>query len=175
MTTKTADEPQSERSVVTADGQEGGVSLEDDCLHLLARLEQLLARLEEAKKSGRTTALLGRAKEMMVELLDFAEPRFDERTLDAPLQRTREVYQAVKQFEQHSGNQSLGGIGRLFGVDHAQKGEFDDEAYRQLGVDLAGLYRQFFALFAGQFDDETAAQRWQSCSLALVGEFQQKW
>ena len=174
MSMKTVDEPQSAQSATAAEGPVGSGSLEDDSLHLVARLEQLLARLDEAKKSGRTTAQLGRAKEMMVELLDFAEARFDETALESTLQRTREVYQAVKQFEHNAGSQNLGGIGRLFGVDHAQKTDADD-AYRQLGDELIGLYRQFFELFDSRFEDETSAGRWHGCATALVDEFQRKW
>jgi hypothetical protein len=69
--------------------QAADIRLETDCLHLVSRLEQLLATLVDPELGGPMKSSLCRSKEMMVEVLEFTvdhvDPKADRRRAEGGL------------------------------------------------------------------------------------------
>jgi hypothetical protein len=147
--------------------------LETGLFALMGRLEQTLQRLESGGDPARRHAAVDCGKEMLVELLDFAETQFPPEAVDELLARAGDLHDATKQFDRMV-KHSWSGFAGFFGLKVAAA-EGADEAYTRLGRDFRDLFADCFAKFVARFHAADKAQEWQSSCDVFLGDLSRKW
>ena len=72
---------------------------ERELFQLISQLEQILARLDEVSTAKRLPSSIEIAKELLVELLEFSQPRFKKESLKPIIDQVCEFHEQTKQFE----------------------------------------------------------------------------
>jgi hypothetical protein len=151
--------------------------LEARLFQLMGRLEQTLVRLGETQGAPGTrhqTAAVDLAKEMLVDVLEFAANELEPAGIDELTDRACELHEVTKQFERMIGKQSWSGIAGFFGIKAAAV-DGTDAAYERLGREFVDLYASFLAVFVRHFHAADKAAEWQSSCEVFLDDFARKW
>ena len=161
-------------------GQSAGTGSSDDAEHsralfqLMGRLEQILSRLDAVTGAKRLPGAIETSKEILVELVEFSEERFEKNRTDAAIGRVCDFHENTKRFERMLGGQSWNGFAAFIGI----KLSYSDEVkaiYRQLGADLRDIVEQFFQLFESRFLSGEHAAEWHASVDVFLDDLVRKW
>lgn len=141
---------------------------------LMGQLEQILVRLDDVGATKRVPGSIEIAKELLVELVEFSEKRYED-SLTAPLvDRVCDFHQGTKRFEKMLGGQSWSGFAALIGI----KMSYSDEIkamFQQLGRDLLEVVDGFFQLFESRFASPDQASEWHANSQVFLDDLVRRW
>ncbi len=141
---------------------------------LMGRLEQILARLDGFSGAKRLPGAMEISKEILVELVEFAEERFDKPQTDALIGQVCDYHENTKRFERMLGGQSWNGFASLIGI----KLSYSDEVkaiYQQLGVDLVEIVGGYFQLLGSRFLSGEAVADWQASAEVFLDDLVRRW
>ena len=141
---------------------------------LMGRLEQILARLDTITGAKRLPGAIGISKEILVELVEFTEERFDKPQTDALIGRVCDYHENTKRFERMLGGQSWNGFASLIGI----KLSYSDEVkaiYQQIGLDLIQIIDQYFRLLESRFLSGETGAEWQASVEVLIDDLVRRW
>lgn len=147
---------------------------ERELFQLMGELEQVLVRLDAVSAAKRLPASIEIAKEILVELLEFAQPRFQKESLTGIIDQVCEFHEQTKQSERLLGGASWNGIAAFIGF----KMSYSDEVktlFQRLGRDLIEMIGGFFQLFESRFTSREQASEWQASSQVFVDDVIRRW
>jgi hypothetical protein len=141
---------------------------------LMGQLEQILVRMDDIGASKRLPGSIEVAKELLVELVDFSEKRY-EKDLTTPLvDQVCDFHESTKRLEKMLGGQSWSGFAALIGI----KMSYSDEIkamFQQLGRDVLAVVGGFFQLFESRFASPDQASEWHANSQVFLDDIVRRW
>jgi hypothetical protein len=164
--------PTTKPSALAAPPQDA--EFERELFQLMGQLEQILVRLDAVSSSKRLPGSIEIAKEILVELVEFAEPRFKKESLTGIIGQVCDFHEQTKQFERLLGGPSWNGIAAFIGI----KMSYSDEVktmFQRLGRDLIEIVGGFFQLFEARFHSRAQASEWQASSQVFVDDVIRRW
>ena len=141
---------------------------------LMGRLEQILARLDAITGAKRLPGAIELSKEILVELVEFTEERFDKSQTNPLIGRVCDYHANTKRFERMLGGQSWNGFASLIGI----KLSYPDEVkaiYQQIGLDLIEIVGQYFQLLESRFLSGETITEWQASVEVFLDDFVRRW
>lgn len=162
--------------------QAADVRLETDCLHLISRLEQLLATLVDPELGGPVKSSLCRSKEMVIEVLEFTANFIDPRTVEQFSERIREICDRSKRIEgdlKEGFWNSVAGNLTLKRRDAKQRREEEKNTQRiefsALGHELNDLFTEMFSCWKAKYSDPQRAAEWEEAYGVFLEDFRVRW
>jgi hypothetical protein len=147
---------------------------ERELFQLISQLEQILARLDAVSAAKRLPSSIEIAKELLVELLEFSQPRFKKESLTAIIEQVCEFHEQTKQFERLLGGPSWNGIAAFIGIKMSYSEEVKT-MFQRLGRDVIEIVGGFFQLFESRFHSREQASEWQASSQVFVDDVIRRW
>lgn len=147
---------------------------ERELFQLMGQLEQILARLDEVSAAKRLPVTIEIAKEIFVELLEFAQPRLGKESLKAIIDQVCEFHEQTKQFERLLGGPSWNGLAAFMGFKMSYSEEVKT-MFQRLGKDVIEILGAFFQLFESRFSARKQASEWQASSQVFVDDVIRRW
>ncbi len=174
--------PANKDAQVKVEGHSADIRLETDCLHLMSRLEQMLATLVDPELGGPVRSSLHRSKEMIVEVLEFTSQHVGPTAIDPHTKRVREICDRSKQIESglDDGLWSLVVHNLPFsGRKTKERKQHEEDARRiefaALGSDLNDLLSEIFSTWKSKFSEPERAEKWQETYSVFLEDFRVKW
>lgn len=162
--------------------QAADIRLETDCLHLVSRLEQLLATLVDPELGGPMKSSLCRSKEMMVEVLEFTVDHVDPKAVEQFSERIRQVWFRSKQIEGELKEGFWNAVTQNLTLkrrDAKQRREEEKIALRiefsALGNDLNDLFNEMFSCWKAKYSDPERATEWEEAYSVFLEDFRVRW
>ena len=157
-----------------AAGQSRDAEHERLLFQLMGQLEQILVRMDALSDSKRLPGSIEIVKEILVELVEFSEPRFDKESLRPLINKVCDFHEATKRFEKMMGGQSWNGFAALIGI----KMSYSDEIkvmFQELGRDLIEAIFGFFQLFESRFESPDKASEFKAGSQVFLDDLVGRW
>lgn len=147
---------------------------ERELFQLMGKLEQILARLDAVSSAKRLPGSIEIAKEILVELVEFSEPRFKKEQLKGLIDQVCDFHEQTKQFEKLLGGPSWNGIAAFIGIKMSYPEEVKT-MFQRLGRDVMAIIGGFFHLFESRFSSRAQAAEWQANSKVFVDDVIRRW
>lgn len=141
---------------------------------LMGKLEQILVRMDEVGASHRLSGTIEIAKEILVELIEFSEERFDQSRTEPLIDQVCDFHELTKRFERMLGGQSWNGIAALIGIKMSYSEEVK-AMFAQLGCDVLEVVNGFFQMFESQFSSADQASEWRANSQVFLEDLARRW
>ena len=148
--------------------------LERALFQLMGRLEQILVRMDAVSESKRLPGSIEIAKEILVEVVEFSESRFEKAALLPLIDQVCDFHEHSKRLEKMLGGQSWNGFAAFIGI----KISYSDEVkamFQELGKGLADAIGGFFQLFESKFQSRDEASEWQAGSQVFLDDLIRRW
>ncbi len=141
---------------------------------LMGQLEQILVRLDAVGESKRLAGSIEIAKEILVELVEFSEKRFEKQSLAALIDHVCDFHELTKQFERMLGGQSWNGLAAFIGIKLSYS-EDSKLMFQQLGLDLIAILTGYFDLFESRFQSREQATEWEAGAKVFLDDVVRHW
>lgn len=161
-------------NVQPASGASSDAEHERVLFQLMGRLEQILVRMDSLSDSKRVPGSIEIVKEILVELVEFSEPRFEKEPLERLIDKVCDFHEATKKFEKMVGGQSWNGFAAFIGI----KMSYSDEVkamFQELGRDLVEAVFGFFQLFEQRFESKEKASEFSAGSTVFLDDLVRRW
>jgi hypothetical protein len=148
--------------------------LERALFQLMGQLEQILVRMDAVSETKRLPGSIEIAKELLVELVEFAEARFEKAELLPLIDRVCDFHDHTKRLEKMLGGQSWNGFAAFIGI----KMSYSDEVkamFQELGKGLIEAIGGFFQLFESRFQSRDDASEWEASSQVFLDDLIRRW
>jgi hypothetical protein len=159
--------------------QAADIRLETDCLHLVSRLEQLLATLVDPELGGPVKSSLCRSKEMLVEVLEFTTNHFDSPAVELFSERVRQVCARSKHLEANLKEGFWNALTQNLTLKRRHARQEEDNARRlefsALGNELNDLFDDFFNTWKEHYSDPDRAAEWEDAYRVFLEDFRVRW
>jgi hypothetical protein len=145
-----------------------------ELFQLMGQLEQILARLDEVSAAKRLPVTMEVAKEVLVELLEFSQPRFGKEAQKSIIDQVCAFHEQTKNLERLLGGPSWNGLAAFIGF----KMSYSDDVktmFQRLGKDMIEILSGFFQLFESRFSARKEATEWQASSQVFVDDVIRRW
>lgn len=157
-----------------AAGQTPDSEHERALFQLMGQLEQILVRLDTVSDSKRLPGSIEIGKEILVELVEFSEQRFEKEPLKVLINQVCDFHELTKRFEKMVGGQSWNGFAAWIGI----KMSYPDEVkamFQELGRILIEIIGGFFQLFESRFQSRHDVSEWEAGSQVFVDDVIRRW
>ena len=148
--------------------------LERALFQLMGQLEQILVRMDAVSESKRVPGSVEIAKEILVELVEFSEARFEKASLKPLIDQVCDFHEHTKRLEKMLGGQSWSGFAAFIGI----KVSYSDEVkamFQELGKGLTDAIGGFFQLFESKFQSKDDASEWEAGSQVFLDDLIRRW
>lgn len=159
---------------LSASGSGSDTELERSLFQLMGKLEQVLVRVDSLPASKKLPGSIEIAKEILVELVEFSDERFDQSQTGPVIDQVCDFHEATKRFEKMLGGQSWNGFAAFIGI----KMSYSDEIklmFQQLGQDMLAVVGGFFALFESHFQSGDQATEWKDSAQVFLDDLVRRW
>jgi hypothetical protein len=162
--------------------QAADIRLETDSLHLMSRLEQLLAMLVDPELGGPIKSSLCRSKEMIAEVLEFTADHVDPAAVESYSDRVRQICEKSRHIESNSKASFWNALSQNLTLKrheaktrqeaqrNAQRTEFS-----ALGVELNELLEEMFSSWKQRYSDPERAAEWEETYRVFLEDFRVSW
>ena len=144
------------------------------CINHLSRLEHHLEAFRRRKERRPSVEKTEVAKELLVELIDFAEAHFAPTKFEQTKVGILEVYKQTKDVEQRIQKDSWAGAKRLLGLGDQNRDELAQQ-YQELRDQYLSLIAEFFRACVADFADEDGRESVTEGGRLFVRELKKVW
>ena len=155
-------------------GTPGDAEHERLLFQLMGKLEQILVRLDEVPATKRLAGSLEVAKEILVEIVEFSEQRYEKSSTKPLIDQVCDFHDSTKRFQRMHGGQSWNGFAALIGI----KMSYSDETkamFQELGRDLLEVVSGFFQLFESRFSAADKSSEWHANAQVFLDDLVRRW
>lgn len=149
-------------------------ALEGKLFLFMGQLEQEVMRLTPVAQDGDYTANVEIAKDLLVDILEFAEQNFEAARLESHFDRAAEFHELTRHFERLLGSNSWNGLISFFGMK-ATIAEGVPEAYGRWTDEFTVLVHDFCTAFVNHFQAAEKVTEWNASLSVLLGDMKKHW
>lgn len=152
------------------------VTFHMDCVDHLCRLENKLSDVRGESGQGPTLSKLDAFMNLLVEITDFAEPRFSPTSFDEVAGKMHDLYQRTKALGDMLEGASWAAVKRIFGKSEEVDSETLALQYAQLQKDFNVFLVEYFVICVKRFSTSSEDKRSFLESVdTLIGEVDRIW
>jgi hypothetical protein len=162
--------------------QAADIRLETDSLHLMSRLEQLLAMLVDPELGGPIKSSLCRSKEMIVEVLEFTADHIDPAAVESYSDRVRQICEKSRHIESNLKEGFWSAISRNLTLKRQEAKRRQEEEhidqrtdFSALGHELNEFFEEMFCSWKQRYSDPERAAEWEDAYRVFLEDFRVRW
>ncbi len=152
-------------------GQSDDAVLRNSSMELLSRIDHLLNLYDETPERQKKRCLLGTARNVLVECIDYTSNTLGSESVESLLPHVCSIRDTLKSLEKE-----LSGLAwvRAILVSSTQF-DFVDRHYHRVGSEICEVCSQLLESIDDAFQQPTTAEQWKSSREIVMNELRRRW